>query len=279
MTARSEFKIGFNTSPYGVEAAPGVAMALDIVIERLARIGYDAVEIEASAPHAWPPYLTEARVGDIRRALAQNDVEACSVCCALGGGPGLSPASPEPRERAEHVNHARACIDFAAGIGAKIVIWCAGRVVAPTSRQQALRWALGCLESVAEYAARKGVLVVVEPRSAGMDLVESKDDAIAVVNSLRSPNVALMLDTFHVHYRGERVSDWVHAMGEHLKHVHLSDSGRLPPGDGTIEFSDVFGALRGIDYRGYVVAEVFGREPDEIARRALSSLRNMSRFD
>ena len=34
---------------------------LDEVVRRLARIGYDGIEIGCAAPHAWPAYLGEAR--------------------------------------------------------------------------------------------------------------------------------------------------------------------------------------------------------------------------
>ena len=34
---------------------------LDEVVRRLARIGYDGIEIGCAAPHAWPAYLGKAR--------------------------------------------------------------------------------------------------------------------------------------------------------------------------------------------------------------------------
>ena len=55
------FKYAFNTWCYGSFPVWVPSYPLDEVIRRLARIGYDGIEIGCAAPHAWPAHLDAAR--------------------------------------------------------------------------------------------------------------------------------------------------------------------------------------------------------------------------
>jgi D-psicose/D-tagatose/L-ribulose 3-epimerase len=48
-------------------------------------------------------------------------------------------------------------------------------------------------------------------------------------------------------------------MGGALGHVQLSENHRGTPGAGQVDFGKVAAALRGIDYRGWLVVEAFSR--------------------
>ena len=72
--------------------------------------------------------------------------------------------------------------------------------------------------------------------------------------------------------------------GDRLRHFHIGENNRKPPGYGHIPWTEVSAALRKIDYPGYVVMEPFlmpggevGRDMnlDEEARKALSFMRGI----
>jgi fructoselysine 3-epimerase len=73
-------------------------------------------------------------------------------------------------------------------------------------------------------------------------------------------------------YRNEVSSDYVYRFGKDLRHVHLADSNRLPPGEGTGEFPSLIAALQKTEFDGYLTMEIgFNRrdvDPDAFARRA-----------
>src|SRR5690606_40929316 len=91
------------------------------------------------------------------------------------------------------------------------------------------------------------------------------------------PNVKLMFDTFHVLYSREVISDYAHKMGSDLKHIHISDNDRLPPGSGVGDFESLIDALIDIKFDGYLTMETGfhrrGIEPDEDARTSIEYLR------
>ena len=64
-----------------------------------------------------------------------------------------------------------------------------------------------------------------------------------MMHEVERPNVKLMFDTYHTIYRNEVATDYVHRFGKDLAHVHLADSNRLPPGEGTGSFATLIETL------------------------------------
>ena len=62
-------KLAFNTWVYSGFPVWVPSYPLEEVIKRLARIGYDGIEIGAAAPHAFPDYLSADRRREIRHVL------------------------------------------------------------------------------------------------------------------------------------------------------------------------------------------------------------------
>lgn len=270
-------KLAFNTWVYSSFPVWVPAYPLEETIKRIARIGYDGIEIGAAAPHAYPDYLTEARRREIRRTLEANHLALSSMLPAPGGGPGFNAASPLDEERRATVDQYRKVIGLCADLGGSTVIYVAGWQVFSTPRAQAWEWSRDALRQIADASADRGVTIVIEPTSADSNLVESCDDAITMMREVDRPNVKLMFDTYHALYRNEVPSDYVHRMGKDLHHVHLADANRAAPGDGRVDYVALVAALREIGFAGYLAMEIgFDRravEPDQIARRAYEFMR------
>ena len=65
-------KLAFNTWVYSGFPVWVPSYPLEEVIKRLARIGYDGIEIGAAAPHAFPDYLSTDRRRDRYPCLADG---------------------------------------------------------------------------------------------------------------------------------------------------------------------------------------------------------------
>ena len=65
----------------------GSSCPLEETIRRIAHIGYDAIEIGAAAPHAYPADMTPGRRRDITTCLSGNGIKLSSMRPAPGGGP------------------------------------------------------------------------------------------------------------------------------------------------------------------------------------------------
>lgn len=272
-------KYAFNTWAYSSYPAFLPAYPLDEAIRRLAAIGYDGVEIGCAAPHAWPPYLSNARRREIRRLLESSGLEAVSLLATPGGGPGLNPASPLVEEREATVQYYNDVIDLAADLGAGKVLYIAGWQIFGTSRQQAWEWSKNCLDNISSYAEAKNIAIVVEPTAASTNLIESADDALELMRSVTRKNVKAMLDTLHVIYRNDIPADYVRVMGKDLVHVHASDKDRLLPGEGRVDWPGFMKALLEAKFDGFVTMEIGidsrVSDPDQIAGTALSFLKGV----
>jgi fructoselysine 3-epimerase len=270
-------KLSFNTWAYSSFPVWVPAYTLEETIKRIAGIGYDGIEIGAAAPHAYPAHLSKERRKEIKKVLDDNRIAVSSMLPAPGGGPGFNVASPLAEERREAVDQYKKVIELCSDLGGPTVMYIAGWQIYGTPRIQAWNWSREALSEIAKTAADFGVVVVVEPTPTDSNLIESCDDAIELMEQVGTKNVGLMFDTQHAYYRNEVPTDYVYRMGKDLRHIHLSEFGRLPPGAGRGDFVGLVAALRKIDYKGYLTMEIgFNRrdvEPDLVARQAYEYLK------
>jgi fructoselysine 3-epimerase len=272
-------KYAFNTWAYSSFPTWLPSYPLDEAIRRIAAIGYDGVEIGCAAPHAWPAYLNKERRKELRNLLEACGLQAVSLLATPGGGPGFNPASPLPEERDATVHYYNEVIDLALDLGAQKVLYIAGWQIFGTSRQQAWDRSKDCLDRIASYADKKGITIVVEPTAAATNLIETADDALELMRSVERDNVEVMFDTLHAIYRNEIPADYVRTMGKDLVHVHFSDSNRLLPGEGRVDWFGLMQTLQECEFDGYVTMELGldsrVADPDQIARTALKFLKDV----
>ena len=265
-------KLSFNTWVYSSFPVWLPSYPLDETIKRIARIGYDGIEIGAASPHAYPDYLDKKQRREIKAVLDSSGIALSSMLLAPGGGPGFNVASPLAAERKNTIEQYIKVAELCASLGGKILIYVAGWQVFGTSAEQAWDWSRDALSVVAKAAGDMGIAVVVEPTSADSNLVESCGGAIRMMREVGQPNIKLMFDTYHALYRNEVPTDYVYSMGRDLHHVHLADVNRSAPGDGRVDYPSLVAALKDVGFDGYLTMEIgFDRravEPDLIARRA-----------
>ena len=160
--------------------------------------------------------------------------------------PPVGPATTRPRQswrsRAT-VQHYKELAELVAGWGGKTLIYLPGWIIYGTSRRQAWAWSREVLAEVADAIEHTGVTLVIEPTTHDTNLCVNADDAIELMQDINRENVKLMFDTFHVLYNKEVMTDYVYKMGADLKHIHISDNDRLPPGRGVGDFPALVDAL------------------------------------
>jgi fructoselysine 3-epimerase len=270
-------KYAFNTWAYSSFPSWLPCYPLDEAIRRIAAIGYDGVEIGCAAPHAWPAYLSKESRVELRSLLEASGLQAVSLLATPGGGPGFNPASPLSEEREATVRYYNEVVDLASDLGANKVLYIAGWQIFGTSRQQAWDRTKSCLDLIASHAGKKGITIVVEPTAAATNLIETADDAMELMRSIARDNVKVMFDTLHALYRNEIPADYVRAMRDDLVHIHVSDSNRVIPGEGRVDWIGLMQALNECGYNGYLTMEIGldsrTADPDQIARTALKFLK------
>ena len=265
-------KLSFNTWVYSSFPIWVPAYPLEETIRRIARIGYDGIEIGAAAPHAYPAYTSSERRREIRSVLDDNNIVVSAMLPAPGGGPGFNVASPLPEERRAAIDQYKQVAQLCSDLGGNTLLYVAGWVIYGTEWQRAFAWSREALVEIGQAAADLGVTVVIEQNPADGNLLESADDGIEMMRAVDSPNVKLMFDTIHAMYRNEVPTDYVYRMAEDLRYVHISDVDRLPPGQGRGDFIGLVQALKDIGYDGFLSMEIGfsyrNAQPDKFAREA-----------
>ena len=252
---------------------------LEETIDRIADIGYDGIEIMASSPHLWPDYMGEEDIKKIMKKVEDRGLEVAALCAALGGGPGLNPASPIEKERIASVKYYTDLIRIATGLNCKTVVVLPGWVVWPTPYEQAWDWLVKNLKKCATVAEDADVVLAVEPVSPNWaNLVVTMFDGLRLLESVGSKNVQLNLDSCQVYESLQNLTDYIEKWGkEHIAHVHISESERLPLGRGDINLKAFLNALKAIKYDKWLSVELWGPDPDSAAFESLEYLKQIMR--
>ena len=218
---------------------------------KAAALGYDAVEV-------FPRSLEELDAPLLRRLLKEHHLQLAAV----GSGAGwvvhqlrLTDADAVVRRRAQEF--ISGIIDFAAGFGAPAILGSMqGRFEGAVTREQALAWLGEAMENLGERAATAGVPFLYEFLNRyETNLCHRVGEALALVESLRTKNVFLLCDLFHMNIEEASIPDALRQAGARIGHVHFVDSNRRAAGLGHLDYGPIAQALRDIGYRGYLSAE------------------------
>ena len=251
--------------------------------ERLARLGYDAMEVEGE-PERHDPKR-------VKKAADDAGLRVSSVCPNFTPNRDLS--HPDPNLRAQAQEYLRSLAEFAAEVGAPLFI------VAPTAYlrvkpvadpRDEWRWAVEGVREAGEYAGSLGVDLTLECWNRyGTYMLNRLEEGARMWRETGLSNGGIMADTFHMNVEERSPTDAVRDLGGLLNHVHLSDSNRLAPGLGHVDFAGFIRVLEEMEYAGYLAFEVIPDPPnllepdatwtslDDVARQAIEHARASER--
>lgn len=243
------------TSPFRSERLDLLAHA--------AGLGFQVLEICVEDPSLIDP--------DEIKAAAEAARIGISVCGAFG--PRRDVSSDDPEIRAEGVQYLHTCIDIAGAMGSVLVsgpMYSATgktRLLPESHRRQQWEWAAQGIRAAADHAAEHGVNLAIEPLNRfETDLVNTVAQGLDLCEQVGRPNVGLLLDTFHMNIEEKRIGEAIRSAGDRLLELHTCENDRGTPGQGHVEWGEVFDAVREVGFDGLVAIEAFTPELEEIAR-------------
>jgi D-psicose/D-tagatose/L-ribulose 3-epimerase len=122
------------------------------------------------------------------------------------------------------------------------------------------------LKPVAQHARKLGITVGIEPCNRyETHLLNTSTQALAMLEMIGEPNVTIHFDTYHMNIEEKGIGEALRATAGKSSYIHMSESDRGVPGTGTIDWTDVYRALAGINFSGKLVVESFVTLPPEIA--------------
>lgn len=201
-----------------------------------------------------------AKVPAILEASMKTGVPAASVNHGRQG----RFLAPDPAEREAALAELRDSICCAADIGAAGVIFVphfdapalpdlSPWMTAPELEIELLWTHLRTLE---DFAMAMGVTLYVEPVNRyETHLLNRVEQAAVLARRLNHPHVQIVADLFHMALEETSIPDAIAANADKIGHVHLADSNRRLPGQGTTDFAAAASALKAIAYDGWAAYE------------------------
>lgn len=252
-------RLGYNTNGFNCHA-------LEAALEIIAGLGYRGVAITLDN------YILNPRASDLDRQLDRTGtiLEKNSLACVVETGARflLNPwskheptlVSAEANGRKVRLIFLKRAVDIAARLGGQALSFWSG--IRPAEVEDAAAWdwlVAGCSE-LSEYAGPLGVPLAFEPEP-GM-FIENLTQYRKLAKRVADPLFGLTLDVGHAFLTEDSsIADCILNFKDHIRNIHLEDMLKgahqhLQFGEGQIEFSEVFDALKEIQYAGLVNVEL-----------------------
>ncbi len=122
------------------------------------------------------------------------------------------------------------------------------------------------LAAAAKHAKARGILLGIEPVNRyETHLLNTGWQAREMIERVGADNLFIHLDTYHMNIEEKGAANGILDAREHLRYIHLSESDRGTPGEGTCDWDEIFAALAAIGFRGGLAMESFINMPPEVA--------------
>ncbi|MFQ5809081.1 MAG: sugar phosphate isomerase/epimerase family protein, partial [Armatimonadota bacterium] len=233
------------------------------LIEKSAQMGFDGVQIFIDEP-------AKIDTAGIKQAVEDNGLGI--TCCSIVG-PDRHIISEDPKIRQNAKDYMKAAIEVTNAVGSDIFcgpLYAGVGVLVGRPRNEA-EWALAVegLSEAGKEAEAAGVTLCLEPLNRFETyFINILDDAVKLAKEIDSPAVKVMGDTFHMNIEEKDIGAAMRGAGDLLCHMHCCGNDRGAPGNGHVPWDDVFGALRDLNYEGWLVIESFVLGNKAIAKAA-----------
>ena len=134
---------------------------------------------------------------------------------------------------------------------------------------------LDALGALGEHAQREGVRILLEPLNRYEDhMVNRLEQAVELAEATGLDSVGVVADSYHMNIEEADPQDALVAAAHRLVHVQVSDSNRLEPGAGHLDWTAFVAALSSIGYTGDLAAECRLSGPaEQVLPKAAATLR------
>lgn len=225
-------------------------------LKKMKDAGCDVLEMGAA--HVYE--MSQAKLEEIRAAAREYDME---LTLNIGPPKDKDIASRNPEIRRAGIEYLcditkkMKYLDAKTFIGAMYSYWPCDF----TDTDKPGNWgrSVESMKEIAKVAEAEGVTLCMEILNRFESyLVNDCEEGLKYIGDVGSPNVKLLIDTFHANIEEDDVVASFYKAGDKLGHVHVGEANRKLPGMGkTIPWAQIGKALRDIHYDGAVVMEPF----------------------
>jgi D-psicose/D-tagatose/L-ribulose 3-epimerase len=228
-------------------------------IDKAHDLGFDILEINAG---------TLAQMSSYERQKLEQYATTRNITLTycIGLSSKFDVASPDEVIRKRGVEYLKSIILSIGEIGGGCLsgilygAWQAAMVQGDITRKDYLNLSMDSISQMTKVAEENDVILCMEiVNRFEQYLLNTAEEGVAYCRALNSPNIKILLDTFHMNIEEDSIASAVTTAGKYLGHVHLGENHRMPPGcgQGHISWKELIRSLKKIHYKGALVMEPF----------------------
>ena len=234
-------------------------------IRKAARIGYDVLEFQAQP-------LLEMSDAKLLRLKEIADEVGIELTYSLGLDPAYDVSSPDESIRLGGVTYLQNIVKQIGKMKGTLLsgVSYAGWGTPPyilNDKRPLLENSLKSMREIIKVAEENGVTYCVEAvnRFEGC-LINTAQEALDYAAQVDSKNIGVLLDTYHMNIEENKIGDAIRLVGDKLTSFHTGENNRTAPGKGHLDWDEIFGALKDINYKNRIVCEPFVMMGGEVGR-------------
>ena len=234
-------------------------------IKKAADIGFDVLEFQAQ------PLLetTQARMDEMKAAAKEYGIE---LTYSLGLDKKYDISSSDEAVRQGGIRYLSDIMKRVAYMDGKIIsgVSYAGWGVPDNTdfnREELTQNSVDSMKVLIKQAEDSGITYGIEAvnRFEGV-IINTAQDALNYVNMVDSPNIGILLDTYHMNIEESNMGDAIRLAGDKLIGMHTGENNRSVPGRGHLDWDEIYKALADVGFTGRIVSEPFVVTGGEVGR-------------
>jgi len=228
-----------------------VDMPLDRFLDALSRFGYQGVE-----PNIADPFKFDAK-GFLKK-VEDRGLSVAAISTGLAYTTyGYSLSSKNSERRLKAVDFMVRYCELAYEMGcSKVVI---GLIRGRGGEQESIGLLKESIINVLDKTDHTGVTLVIEPLNRyETRILNTVDEVANIVREIRSvyrDRIAVLFDTFHASMEHRNPYEAYLRVKDLVRHVHVADSNRRPPGEGMIDWLKMLSLIKASGYRDFLSLE------------------------
>ena len=224
------------------------AEPIDVTIRRLAKHGYDAIEIEGEP--------SKYNTADVRGLLKEHNLRCFGSVSLMFEGRDLIHA--DEAVRASTVQYLKDCVTMVKELEGEemtIVPSQVGKVAAMASPEEEWAWAVEGLKEVYDHSEKAGIVLGLEPLNRFETNFLNRHDQALLLAEAVGPNCGICLDAFHINIEEANLYQAILNSHERLVAFHVADNNRMACGQGDYDWVRLLTTLKAAGYDSALTVE------------------------
>ena len=224
------------------------AEPLEVTVARLAKCGYDAIEISGEPER----YNTK----DVNKLLADHGLKCWGSVTLMLGDRNLLASSEKNRAMSvKYVKDTITMVKELRGEEITIVPGTVGKLVAEASPDEEWKWAVDSLKECYEHGQKEGVRLALEPLNRFETYFLNRHDQALALAEAVGPQCGICLDAFHMNIEEKDMFQAIRNSASRLNDFHVADNNRMACGMGAFDWKKIIGTLKEVGYDGALTVE------------------------